>query len=53
MPDLIANERQRSMLFIENNFLYCFMGLSQDGILDSVERINSYWNEDESRLILG
>jgi hypothetical protein len=40
MPDLIANERQRSMLFIENNFLYCFMGLSQDGILDSVERIN-------------
>ena len=40
MPDLIAKERQRSMLFIENNFLYCFMGLSQEGILDTVERIN-------------
>ena len=40
MPDLLARERQRSMLFIENNFLYCFMGLNQTGILDSVERIN-------------
>ena len=40
MPDLIAKERQRSMLFIEKNYLYCFMGLSQTGILDSVERIN-------------
>ena len=40
MPDLIAKERQRSMLFIENNYLYCFMGLSQTGILDTVERIN-------------
>ena len=40
MPDLIAKERQRTMLFVENNFLYCFMGLSQNGILDSVERIN-------------
>ena len=40
MPDLIAKERQRSMLFVENNFLYCFMGLSQNGILDTVERIN-------------
>ena len=39
MPDLIEKERQRSMLFIENNYLYCFMGLSQNGILDSVERI--------------
>ena len=40
MPDLIAKERQRSMLFVEKNFLYCFMGLSQTGILDSIERIN-------------
>ena len=40
MPDLKAPERQRSMLFIENNFLYCFMGLSQNGILDTVERLN-------------
>ena len=40
MPDLIVRERQRSMLFLENNFLYCFMGLSQTGILDSIERIN-------------
>ena len=40
MPDLTANERQRSMLFVENNYLYCFMGLSQNGILDSIERIN-------------
>ena len=40
MPDLTANERQRSMLFVDKNFLYCFMGLSQNGILDSVERIN-------------
>ena len=28
------------MLFVEKNFLYCFMGLSQTGILDSIERIN-------------
>ena len=40
MPDLIEKERQRSMLFVEKNFLYCFMGLSQKGILDSIERIN-------------
>ena len=40
MPDLTVNERQRSMLFVEKNFLYCFMGLTQNGILDSVERIN-------------
>ena len=39
MPDLVAKERQRPMLYIENNFLYCFMGLSQECILDSVERI--------------
>mgnify|MGYP002624196121 CR=1 FL=1 len=40
LPDLLSPERQRSMLFIEKNFLYCFMGLSQNGILDSVERLN-------------
>ena len=40
MPNLIAKERQRSMLFIEKNFLYCFMGLNQNGILDTVERLN-------------
>ena len=40
MPDLFAKERQRSMLYINNNYLYCFMGLSQNGILDSIERIN-------------
>ena len=40
MPDLIEKERQRSMLFVKNNFLYCFMGLTQNGILDTVERIN-------------
>ena len=40
IPDLKAPERQRSMLFVENNFLYCFMGLSQNGILDTVERLN-------------
>ena len=40
IPDLIANERQRSMLFTEKNFLYCFMGLTQNGVLDSVERLN-------------
>ena len=40
LPDLLAKERQRSMLFIENNYLYCFMGLTQNGILDTVERIN-------------
>ena len=40
LPDLLAKERQRSMLFIENNFLYCFMGLTQNGIIDSVERLN-------------
>ena len=40
MPDLFTIERQRSMLYINNNYLYCFMGLSQNGILDSIERIN-------------
>ena len=40
MPDLIEKERQRSMLYIDNNFLYCFMGKSQSAILSTVERIN-------------
>ena len=40
LPDLLAKERQRSMLFIENKYLYCFMGLTQNGIIDTVERIN-------------
>ena len=40
MPDLNEKERQRSMLFVKNNFLYCFMGLTQNGILDTIERIN-------------
>ena len=40
MPDLNEKERQRCMLLVEKNFLYCFMGLSQSGILDSIERIN-------------
>ena len=40
LPDLLSPERQRSMLFIEKSFLYCFMGLSQNGMLDSVERLN-------------
>ena len=40
MPDLIEKERQRSMLYIDNNFLYCFMGKSQNAILSTVERIN-------------
>jgi len=40
LPNLIENERQRSMLYVNKNYLYCFMGLSQNGILDSVERLN-------------
>ena len=40
LPDLLSPERQRSMLFIEKNFLYCFMGTSQNGILDTTERLN-------------
>ena len=40
IPDLIEKERQRSMLFIDNNFLYCFMGRTQNGFLTSVERLN-------------
>ena len=40
IPDLIEKERQRSMLFIDNNFLYCFMGRTQNDFLTSVERLN-------------
>ena len=40
MPDLIEKERQRAMLFIDGNFLYCFMGRTQKDFLTSVERIN-------------
>ena len=40
LPDLLAKERQRTMLFIQNNFLYSFMGMTQNGILDTVERLN-------------
>ena len=40
MPELTVKERQRPMLYVDNNYLYCFMGLSQDGVLDSVERIS-------------
>ena len=40
MPDLKVKERQRAMLLIDDNYLYAFMGLSQFGLLDSVERIN-------------
>ena len=40
MPNLNSNERQRTILTIHDNYLYAFMGYSQFGILDSVERIN-------------
>ena len=40
MPDLIEKERQRSMLFVEKNFLYCFMGINQNGFLTTVEKLN-------------
>ena len=40
MPNLYSNERQRTILYIHDNYLYAFMGYSQFGILDSVERIN-------------
>jgi len=40
LPDLISKERQKSMLFIDKNNLYCFMGLSQVGILDTIEVLN-------------
>ena len=40
IPDLIEKERQRSMLYVDNNFLYCFMGRSQTDFLSTVERLN-------------
>lgn len=40
MPDLNCNERQRTMLVIYKDYLYCFMGYTQFEILNSVERIN-------------
>jgi len=40
MPNLYSNERQRTILYIHDNYLYAFMGYSQFGILDSVERIS-------------
>ena len=40
MPNLNSEERQRAMLVIYKDYLYAFMGYTQFGILDSVERIN-------------
>ena len=40
MPDLNVNERQRPILVIYKDYLYAFMGYSQFGILNSIERIN-------------
>jgi len=40
MFDLNIEERQRAMLVIYKDYLYCFMGYTQFKILDSVERIN-------------
>jgi len=40
IPDLIEKERQRPMLYIDNNFLYCFMGRTQNAFLSTVERLN-------------
>ena len=39
MPDLNSSERQRAILAIYDNYLYAFMGCTQYGILDTVERI--------------
>jgi len=39
MPDLNSPERQRAILAIYDNYLYAFMGCTQYGILDTVERI--------------
>jgi len=39
MPNLNCNERQRTMLVIYKDYLYCFMGYTQFEILSSVERI--------------
>ena len=40
MPDLNSSERQRATLIFYGDYLYAFMGYTQFGILDSVERIN-------------
>ena len=40
MPALISKERQKPMLCTFDNYIYCFMGFTQDNILDSIERIN-------------
>ena len=40
MPDLNIEERQRPMLVIYKDYLYAFMGYTQNNILNSVERIN-------------
>ena len=40
MHNLNCDERQRSMLAIYNNYLYCFMGYNNFDILNTVERIN-------------
>ena len=40
MPILNAEERQRPILAIYNDYLYAFMGYTQYNILDTVERIN-------------
>ena len=39
MADLNSEERQRPMLVVYKDYLYAFMGYTQNGILDSVERI--------------
>ena len=40
MIDLNCDERQRSMLVIYKDYLYCFMGYTQFEILNTIERIN-------------
>ena len=40
MSDLNSPQRQRAILAIYDNYLYAFMGCTQLGILDTVERIN-------------
>ena len=40
MPEMNSPERQRAALIIYGDYLYAFMGYTQFGILDTVERIN-------------
>lgn len=40
MAELNEKERERTMLYILNGYLYAFMGYNEKGVLDSVERIN-------------